>query len=174
MRDQFLLKVGVLNPTDAIRNSLRASLQRNKTYNEKAPAKLRAEFRLTWAELIAQAAEPYEHPIGDDLQHCKTIKGIADSLTKQHSSILDNETLRFGTSQKAFNLYLKFLWRLGCIPRPPHCPVDRVILGVAGILGSWTACDSDQEYMSWIKKLREKAAGVNLGEWEYEQWMKNS
>jgi hypothetical protein len=81
--------------------------------------------------------------------------------------------LRFGTSQKAFNLYLKFLWRLGYIPAPPHCPVDGVILRSAGISGSWTQSNSSAEYLRWINALRQHAGPKSLAEWEYGEWNQN-
>ena len=50
--------------------------------------------------------------------------------------------LRYGTSQKALNLYLKFLWRPGKATTPPF---DRVVLTAGGIDGVWTKCDSAKQ-----------------------------
>jgi hypothetical protein len=87
---------------------------------------------------------------------------------------LKDGELRHGISQKAFNLYLKYLWRLGKIALPPHCPVDAIVLRAGEILGSWTECNSELEYMDWVNRLRTKAqqTGVaSLSEWEYEVWL---
>jgi hypothetical protein len=37
--------------------------------------------------------------------------------------------MRIGLAQKALNLYLKYLWCLGEIHEPPHCPLDSIVLG---------------------------------------------
>ena len=80
--------------------------------------------------------------------------------------------MRFGTSQKAFNLYLKYLWRLGKIVEPPHCPIDEIILRAGGLCGSWTASTSRQEYMDWIRwlRMRAKRQRLTLSGWEYDAW----
>jgi hypothetical protein len=36
---------------------------------------------------------------------------------------------KYGVAQKLLNLFLKYLWCLGTIAEPPHCPVDRIIIG---------------------------------------------
>jgi hypothetical protein len=168
MTDAFMIKTRVANPADAMRNSIRAALQRNKTYVDGSAAIDRKLFRRAWAFHITEAAKRYSNPI-TDAEHCKAIAQIAQSLTDSYKGFLLGKRLRFGTSQKAFNLYLKFLWRLGLIPMPPHCPVDGVVLHSAGISGSWTQSDSSEEYMRWIDALRQHA-GRNLSEWEYEKW----
>lgn len=153
-------------------NSLRAALQRNKTYRTGTPHETRVAFRRAWAALITAAAARYSQPLTDEA-HCRTITQIASSLTRSFQSILIGGRSRFGTSQKAFNLYLKFLWRFGIIPPPPHCPVDGVVLRIANLPGSWTQSDSETEYMSWIAGLRRLAEQATLAEWEYAQWNRN-
>jgi hypothetical protein len=176
MRDDFLKRVDVSDSDDAIKNSLQASLQRNRTYKAKTSAEQRAQFRSAWACLIIEAADGYRKGGVGDCVHCDLIEKIASTLSREYSSILNDGKLRFGTSQKALNLYLKFLWRLGSIPPPPHCPVDRVILKVGGISDSWTRCDSKNQYIGWIQKLRKKAEydGLSLGDWEYKYWNKHT
>ena len=171
MPDVFLIKVSVTNPAEAMRNALRAALQHNNTYASDVSVTSRDAFRYDWAKRIRGAARKYGCPMSD-AEHCRVIAQIAQSLSSDYGTILAGERLRFGTSQKAFNLYLKFLWRLGRIPAPPHCPVDGVILRLARIAGSWTQSDSEAEYMRWIATLREHA-GRGLAEWEYEQWNRN-
>jgi hypothetical protein len=172
MSDAFLIKVNVTDSVKAMQNSLRAALQRNKTYGEGVLIASRKLFRNDWNTLIVDAAQRYCYPI-TDTEHCQVIEQIAQSLSGKYGNILAGSHLRFGTSQKAFNLYLKFLWRLGHIPTPPHCPVDGIILRSAGIVGSWTISDSAAEYMRWIAALRQYA-GRSLAEWEYEQWNSNT
>jgi len=84
------------------------------------------------------AAKKYSQSVSD-AEHFEAIGRIAQTLSARHGSILKGGRFRYGTAQKAFNLYLKFLWRLGQIPTPPHCPVDGIVLSAAGIEGSWKA-----------------------------------
>lgn len=169
MNDLFLAKVGVRNLSDAMRNSIRASLQRNKTYKNKVSQSDRKKLRHAWSDLIISAAKQYNQPV-TDAEHCRVITQIAQSLSQSHKRILVGGKMRFGTSQKAFNLYLKFLWRLGHIAQPPHCPVDGVILRAAGILDSWTKSDSVSDYMAWINAIRRLAGKMTIADWEYEKW----
>jgi hypothetical protein len=169
MTDPFLKKVGVSNADEAMRNSLLAALRRNKTYTGSASTSSRREFRQAWATLIKSAARAYRRPV-EDADHCATIARIAQILSRRFSPLLIGSRLRFGTSQKALNLYLKFLWRLGSIPRPPHCPVDRTVLLEVGVTAAWTNCDSKSEYMNWIRTLRRCAGKTALADWEYERW----
>ena len=154
-------------------NALRAALQRNETYRNNPPDAQRAEFRLEWAKFIRKEAEHYvepRSPISDD-QHCKAVQRISVGLSRKFGHILIDKRLRFGTSQKAFNLYLKFLWRLELAVTPPHCPIDRIVLQAAELDGNWTQCDSAKQYMKWVEGLRAKAGPQSLAEWEYEIWL---
>lgn len=68
---------------------------------------------------------------------------------------------RIGLAQKALNLYLKYLWCADLAARPPHCPVDAIILAAAGIKDAtpWTKLDSIDEYARLIERLRSRSAG---------------
>jgi len=109
-----------------------------------------------------------------DSEHCGAIRNISDGLSKRFGPILKDHRLRYGTSQKAFNLYLKFLWRMRKIETPPHCPIDSIVLNAGGIIGAWTQNDSEQEYMQWIYALKGKASPLCLSEWEYEIWLRRA
>jgi hypothetical protein len=85
---------------------------------------------------------------------------------------LNNGRLRYGTSQKAFNLYLKYLWQLGEIAAPPHCPVDRIVLNALGIDEAWTKCDDQKQYMEWIGAIRRKAGPLSVSQWENDVWLR--
>jgi hypothetical protein len=170
--DAFLQKVRVADPNKAMINSLRAALQRNKVYSTSSNQQDRSRFRLAWSKLIAKSSAKYSQPV-EDGPHCETIAQISQELSDEFAQILEGGKLRFGTSQKAFNLYLKFLWRLGQIQMPPHCPVDGIVLRKASITGSWTQSDSMEEYMRWIGMLRKLARPLTLAEWEYALWNGN-
>jgi hypothetical protein len=151
--------------------SINAALQRNKVYKSEEHYDQREELRKQWATLLSKEAQAYEspeQPISDE-QHCSAIARIADTLSAQFGEILAGGRLRFGTSQKALNLFLKYLWALNAIQMPPHCPIDSVVLERAGIDGSWTRCDSAEEYMSWINEIRKR---LTLTEWEIDVWLR--
>jgi hypothetical protein len=173
MVDPFLAATGVSNEECAMRNALQSALQHNKTYEAGSDFGGRELFRSAWAGHIREESSAYTRPISDS-QHCETVQRISERLRLQFGPLLNGGRLRFGTSQKALNLYLKFLWRLGTIPTPPHCPVDRIVLNAGGIDGVWTKCDSQNQYMEWINTLRIKARPQSLSEWEYGLWTRSA
>jgi len=174
MDDPFLVADAVRTDDDAMRESLKSSLQRNKVYRDWANEKRRLAFRTEWAKLLRAESKSYlqPNPCKSDVAHCEAINRIADSLSRTFGEILVEGELRYGTSQKALNLYLKYLWRLGKVTTPPHCPVDGIVLGAASIQGSWTRCNSEREYMQWVNTVRLKANPLSLSEWEYQIWQR--
>ena len=172
MPDRFLVQTNVNDERSAMRNAIQAALARNPTYTPGTTNADKREFREKWEKFISDESQCYNQEISDD-QHCKTILRISNNLKREFGRILIDGHLRFGTSQKAFNLYLKFLWQLGMRETPPHCPVDRIVLTKGGIDGAWTKLDSRRDYLRWITKLREKAASrsLSLAEWEYRIWL---
>lgn len=155
--------------------SRNAALQQrqNRVYSREEVGHERSDFRSALATAIRAECTRYTRHVTDS-EHCKAIRNIADELSKEFGPILKGHRLRYGTSQKAFNLYLKFLWRMGKIGTPPHCPVDGIVLNEGGIVGSWTQNDSEPEYVQWIETLRKKARPLSLSEWEYSIWLRQA
>ncbi len=170
MADVFLEQTGVHSEERAMVESLKSALGRNRTYRDAADDRTRIAFRTAWARLIRIESPAYSLPVTDE-QHCATIQRIADKLSGDFGRCLINGRLRYGTSQKALNLYLKYLWRLGSTKMtPPHCPIDSQALAAGGVDGAWTKCDSEKQYTEWIGRLRLKAKPLCLAEWEYGIW----
>jgi hypothetical protein len=140
--DPFLEVTGVNTEEDAMRETLKSALQQrqNKVYARDEVGSERKAFRSELARLIREESQRYTQPNQpmSDIQHCGNIRRISDTLSHSFGNILKGGRMRYGTSQKALNLYLKFLWRLGKAATPPHCPVDSNVLEAAGIIGSWT------------------------------------
>ena len=153
-------------------NAIQSALQHNKTYRSESDYGMRDAFRSEWAKFIREESINYVQPVAD-VQHCEAIRRIADKLQVKFGQLLSSGHLRYGTSQKALNLYLKFLWRLGKVAMPPHCPVDRIVLNAGGIDGVWTRCDSVAQYMEWINLLRARAKPLSLAEWEHQIWLRS-
>ena len=171
MLDRFLEQTGVTDETTGMREALKSALQqrKNKVYSRDEVGNEREPFRSELRSLMRATARRYSQPVSD-AEHIEAIGRIAQALTARYGSILKAGRFRYGTAQKALNLYLKFLWRLGQIPAPPHCPVDGQVLAAAGIAGSWTHSDDQGEYANWIKILRQKAHPLSLSDWEYRLW----
>ncbi len=172
-KDVFLELDDVKTEGDALAKSFQGALQRNPTYREGVGEGKRKEFRAEWAKLIREESCCYFQPAQpiSDIQHCETIRRISENLSHRFEKILKEGRLRFGTSQKALNLYLKYLWRLGKVATPPHCPLDSNVLAQGGVTGAWTKCNGNEQYMEWINELRKRAAPLCLAEWEYQAWL---
>ena len=175
IEDQFLKVTRVRDEASAMAESLKAALQQrqNRVYSREEVGHERSDFRSALSRAIRNECTRYTRHVTHS-EHCAAIRYIADELSKEFGPILKDQRLRYGTSQKAFNLYLKFLWRMGKIETPPHCPVDSIVLNAGGIIGSWTQNDSEQEYVRWIEILRKKASPLSLSEWEYNIWLRQA
>ena len=109
-----------------------------------------------------------------DVEHCGAIKRISDAVSQRCGEHLVDARLRYGSAQKAFNLYSKFLWRLGEVATLPHCPVDSIVLAEAKIEAAWTRSDSEDEYVGWINRVKIAAKPIGLAEWEYLVWLRGA
>ena len=167
MPDHFLEHTTVTDETSAMREALKSALQqrRNKVYCSDEVGNERETFRSELRSLMRATARRYGQSVSD-AEHFAAIRDISDKLSASFGSILKSGRFRYGTTQKVLNLYLKFLWRLGQIIAPPHCPVDGIVLSAAGIEGKWTHSDNEGEYAGWIKTLKQKASPLNLAEWD--------
>jgi hypothetical protein len=169
----FLQKTGVNNEENALGNSLRSALRRNRTYTPEAGFQERTALRTRWVKLLRDVSPRYTSQV-DDAAHLRNISHISDTISHEFAPILYGERLRIGTSQKALNLYLKFLWCLEVhTALPPHCPIDRIVLWKAGITDAWTKLDSGEKYMQWINRLRNFALTngyATLPDWELALW----
>lgn len=173
MRDAFLVLTKVQDEVGAMSNSIMAALQHNPTYLQSATDYDKKEFRETLADQVRKYACSYYYTVTEDT-HINYMCEICDYISIKHGKFLVNQRLRLGAVQKAFNLYLKFLW---CLDQkradPPHCPVDRIILNHAGINGVWTKLDSVELYRDWVHRLKKvaKESGFNsLQQWELSIW----
>lgn len=131
----------------------------------------RKQFRNSLKARLEALASSYGSPISD-ADHLANINRLADELSMNYHEYFRDRRFRIGLAQKALNLYLKYLWCAGFAARPPHCPVDAIILAAAGIKDAtpWTKLDSIEEYARLIERLRTQAAGQPLAEWELAQW----
>lgn len=169
---RFLEVDGINNESEAIRWSINAAVQTRSrlVYSSESG---REAFHEEWKKELRKESQRFRAlrtPLSDS-DHCTIIGGIADRLSSKFTSILSGGRLRFGISQKALNLYLKYLWHFGDIAEPPHCPFDSVVLKALNIYDSWTESDDENEYMKWVSAARKKAGALSISEWECEAWL---
>jgi hypothetical protein len=147
--------------------TLAATTQRAKMYADDVQA--RGSFQKGLRASLEELSQGYKLEISDQ-QHVANIESLAIELSKKHMNLLANGRFRIGQSQKALNLYLKYLWCLGEIAMPPHCPIDAIVL--ARITGfkeeKWTRIDSIERYQRIIEAARREANGIPLAVWELE------
>lgn len=114
----------------------------------------------------------------DENDHIAKIKELSDIISRKHSKILNNGRFRIGISQKIINLFLKYMWTIGKIDMPFHCPIDniiktKVLKGLKNIkLKDWTEFDTIKDYLKYIEIIRMKSIETNktIAEWELDNW----
>lgn len=158
--------------------TLSATVQRSVTYQKNTVEKDRIDFRRNLQTLLMSLSSQYRKPVSE-AAHCENIEALAKEITKKFGSILHGRRFRIGSAQKALNLYLKYLWCLGRIELPPHCPIDSIILDeIAKESGSpkisWTKLDSITQYEEIICKAKKIAGRLPLSEWELELYLKKT
>lgn len=149
-----------------------ASVQRAKLYNPALPRKDRDsdKFRTDVLTFIETSLLPkYETKCSED-NHVQNIQCLVDFGTTAGGNLLGSDGYKFGIAQKLLNLLLKYLWCLGHIAEPPHCPVDRIVLAKTTLRDklNWTEIKTAAKYNEAISAIREvaKTANLSLPEWE--------
>src|SRR5438552_12291460 len=103
--------------------TLMATVQRGKIYTEGTTEAQRLPLQNELRQILEDIAKLYEQVVSEDA-HCSNISTLADGLSRSHATVLKDRRFRIGSAQKALNLFLKYLWCIGKIPTPPHCPFD--------------------------------------------------
>ena len=171
VKERFLLATRVTSETDALRNCVLASFRRNNIYSTGAVSQRRSRLREDLKARLTALGNSYVQGSLSEAEHEANIVNLANALSDEHSDILVNGRFKIGTSQKALNLYLKFLWCLGRLPEDPHhCPVDRIVLSSISLNGTWTRLDDIATYRAWIVRIREAAGARSLSDWELDLW----
>lgn len=133
----------------------------------------RVKLRNAVRERLKAIESKYANGNVSESEHVANIAALADGLSAEFAPLLADGRFRIGPAQKALNLYLKYLWCAGWIHRPPHCPVDAIVLGEAGHVSIlWSKIESIDSYREAIAILREAAGGMPLADWELEAWRK--
>jgi len=151
--------------------SILGALGRSKTYSKSASEQDKNDLRGALRRELIETAREYTTRV-NETQHLSNIEKLADGLTAQFASCLANGRFRIGIAQKVLNLYLKYLWCLGAIPEPPHCPFDATILrklpGCADL--TWTSIDTMADYKKLVAAAKTQAGNDSLSAWELRVW----
>ncbi|MEM8739596.1 MAG: hypothetical protein AAGG38_14130 [Planctomycetota bacterium] len=158
--------------------SWNASVQRARLFDDQATEQSRRAFRKRVIRYLETTVLPRYGNTVSDAEHCGVISRVVEECSKSDEShVLGPDGYRIGIAQKLVNLQLKYLWCLGSIPEPPHCPVDRLILEKTRLRGTiaWTQICSIEVYKQAISALREcaDAAKMSLANWELNTYDRN-
>ena len=127
--------------------TLQATLQHSKTYKKGVSNKNKMEFQRDLKLRLEHYSRKYSNSVSED-QHIENIEILAKEVSDAFADSLDRGIFRIGSAQKALNLYLKYLWTIGRIITPPHCPVDSVVINrlPPSKRRKWTRMNKIQEY----------------------------
>jgi len=152
-----------------------ASTQRNPTYKKATPQVARTAFMENIEHWVTENIDPeYSKNVSEE-RHYEKIKALMDYGTQAGRGILSGGIYKSANAQKLLNVYLKFLWCAGLIPRPPHCPVDAIVLRAAGLYKErWTELKTLEEYRKIIELLKVSAGTKPLAEWELDVYEENA
>jgi hypothetical protein len=147
--------------------TLMGTVQRGKLYKKDSTDTQRMAFRRDLRLELERLAEKYRTLVSER-HHLANIERLAKTLSDKHPKALSGKRFRVGSAQKALNLYLKYMWCLGQIPVPPHCPFDaRVLARVPGCREvRWTQLDNVGEYEQIVQCAKVAAGNLTLAEWE--------
>jgi hypothetical protein len=107
--------------------SVLGALGRSRTYSKSASEEAKKNFHNALRRKLDELAQSYTSNVKEE-DHLKNIEDLVKDLTSRFLDCLEKKRFRIGVAQKALNLYLKYLWCVGFIPVPPHCPFDSIVI----------------------------------------------
>jgi hypothetical protein len=144
------------------------TVQRARVYADGSTEESKKSFREDLRSELERLENEYRQQVSEE-KHIQNILTLSSRLSSGHKDILQKGCFRLGLAQKALNLYLKYLWCLGFIPEPPHCPFDSIVIaGLDRYYGqvNWTFITTPDEYRALIQAAKVTAKGMRLAEWE--------
>jgi len=163
---QFLARYNPeLSVKCALSSAINAAVQRNKLYVGNAP---RANIRDIWRQqlLALQAVYVNQRTV---TQYEADILNLRTNLNNAFPGSID---CRISHAQKSIGVFLKHLWCMGLVAPPPLCPVDAIILRVAGAVyptTNWGYVNTMAEHQAKVAILvaaKNNAPQPTLAEWE--------
>lgn len=147
--------------------TLMATVQRGNIYRIGVSERDRCCLRIALQKELAGLRQFYQCDKSDS-EHITNVENLSNKLSDSCKNVLADGRFRIGSAQKALNLYLKYMWCIGLIPRPPHCPFDSVVLSrIPGCEKmKWTQIDLISEYNFIVEHAKVVAGNMSLAEWE--------
>ena len=148
--------------------SWNASVQRALKYQKSTSENDRQEFRKAVIDYCDESIIPCYKSSVSESAHIENILKVRDHAIQCAGDSILEKQYNVGIAQKLLNLQLKYMWCAGYIEKPPHCPVDRVILGETRLKGlmNWTQITSVDDYVLSIKAINEAAGSKDIADWE--------
>jgi hypothetical protein len=153
-----------------------ASVQRAKVYRPgiKPDSKAVKTFRRDVATYVASKLLPMYGKPCDENQHYNNIEALVTYATAAGRGVLSPAGYKFGVAQKLLNLCLKYHWCLALIAEPPHCPVDRIVIGKTRFRGklNWTEINTRAKYREVIEDIGRiaKSERLSIAQWELQRY----
>ena len=144
---------------------------RGKEVYSNKDEKCRKQIRGELKRQLSSLEKHYRQGVSE-VQHLENIKHLAYQMTNKFSKDLEGGRFRIGIAQKALNLHLKYMWCMGLIKTPPHCPFDARIIAKLAIcqgVSSWTESDNINDYQRWVSAAKveaQKKSYPSLSDWE--------
>jgi len=153
--------------SQVLASSVMASLQRANAYAPDVTDDQRKQLRGELTSGLRDIGSRYSKTVAGS-QHEMHILELVGRVTGPCQAALAGRRQRLGSAAKALNLYLKYLWCLGRIPTPPHCPFDRRVIArlPTHVQVAWTQMDDLREYQALVRAAAVCARGESLAEWE--------
>lgn len=145
-----------------------ASVQRALKYNKGVATKDRAKFKQNIINYCSEHILPMYKQEVTEVQHKNNIEKICHYANELDNSSILAQNYNIGIAQKLLNMQLKYLWVSDNIKRPPHCPVDRIILGKTNLKNklNWTQIETLETYQKAIDAISAVAKNQHIAEWE--------
>ena len=162
-------------------NAFSAAVQHSRTYsvvdvpNDNDKKKIRETIKVLLRDI--RTSPQYSTGGVEQEEHVRTIEKFASDVTDAHRKHLYDNKFRIGTAQKLLNVYLKLYWCAEQIAEPPHCPIDRIIIGALDSEHhevNWTTLDDLVGYQKLIEAAKSKAGAgdekLSLAVWELKSY----
>ena len=155
--------------------SWNASVQRVNLYNKNTSETKKKDFRnrvkdfrnrvIDW--ISQELLEQYSSEMGSG-KHEENLEKLIQKGSEFGKDILKDGKYPLGVAQKLLNLQLKYLWCYNITAKPPHCPVDSIIMKElpSEDRKPWTKIEELSAYKNIISKLKAIAGDQSLADWE--------
>lgn len=163
--------------------SIAASVQHNSLYVPGISPEEKEAVRCAWRSFLLgiigkykkqQTVDEYERDILK-LQDQMNIQFKHEFYQMPHSIYKTDPGFRISHAQKSISVFLKHLWCMDEVDTPPQCPVDRVVLEMAGLKydkAKWGYVNSIEEHRRKIDLLisAKNNDQESLAVWELENF----